>query len=102
MKERKASLQQVLTIIVMGIFILGLMFLHMSIHEKFVLGWDKDCREQIKGLDNEMDYPWECQDFGKYHLMLMFSVGTMAMSMMMTVMLFTWLNNDQSIREDKK
>lgn len=54
----------------------------LSVHEKFVLGYAKDCTPYIhEGMD-EQDFPYVCQDFGKYHLMLLGVTILMAMAFM--------------------
>jgi len=78
MRKKKIVVANVISKIILFIMAAGLIFLHLSLYEKFVLGWDKDCKEQIQDLENELEYPPECQDFGKYHFMLIFSVGAIS------------------------
>lgn len=77
-KQRKPIVQTIVFMIIIMALIMG----HLHLYEKFVLGFDKDCKPYIGTVEHEEDLPAVCQDFSGYHLLLIGTIICLALAFM--------------------
>jgi len=70
----KRNIVSIITLIVSLIIGIVLLFFGLELHSKFSIGFDKDCKQYVESCSLEENYPIECQDFSKYHIMLIISI----------------------------
>lgn len=76
------DISKLLTLIISATFFIICFMSGLILFGKMSVGWDKDCKEQIQNLSElDTNYPQECRDFSKYHIMLICSIGLMFMGM---------------------
>jgi len=70
----KIKIAPIITSIVCFIIGLVLVISGLNLHSNFSIGFDKDCKQYVESCSLEENYPIECQDFSKYHMMLIISI----------------------------